>query len=176
MTLDRRTFLQIAAAGLGAAAIPLQIHAKAPQQNRQAPGYYRFDVGDFDGCAENHLAGVRNGRHIDDHRVLHAAFDVTDPRLDHTLLLTGSVVFGVFLQVTQLAGRTDVLAELRTDDFGQVSVLLFQGASALNGHWVLRYAHAFNPACRSCKRRTVFSGPNFSASQIASPAAMVVVQ
>ena len=53
MTLDRRTFLQIAAAGLGAAAIPLQIHAKAPQQNRQAPGYYRFDVGDFEVTALN---------------------------------------------------------------------------------------------------------------------------
>ena len=38
------------------------------------------------------------------------------------------------------------------------------------------YEDAFSPACRSCKRRTVFSGPNFSASQMASPAAMVVVQ
>ncbi len=38
MTLDRRTFLQIAAAGLGAAAIPLPLHAKAPRAGAQAPG------------------------------------------------------------------------------------------------------------------------------------------
>src|SRR3990167_1331804 len=135
-----------------------------------------LDVGDFHGRAENYLAGMRDGGDIDDHRILHTAFDVTNPRLDHTLLLASSVVFGVFLQVTQLAGRTDVLAQLWTYDLGQMGVLLFQGARALNGHRVFGYAHAFNPACRSCKRRTVFSGPNFSASQIASPAAMVVVQ
>src|SRR5690242_11766817 len=70
-----------------------------------------LDIGDFDGGAENHLAGVLDGRYVDDHSVLHAAFNVTNPRLDHPLLLASSVVFGVFLQVTQLAGRTDVLTE-----------------------------------------------------------------
>jgi glyoxylase-like metal-dependent hydrolase (beta-lactamase superfamily II) len=53
MTLDRRTFLQIAAAGLGAAAIPLQIHAKAPITNRQAPGYYRLAIADLEVTALN---------------------------------------------------------------------------------------------------------------------------
>jgi hypothetical protein len=53
VTLDRRTFLQIAAAGLGAAAIPLQIHAKAPLQGRQVPGFYRFEIGDFEVTALN---------------------------------------------------------------------------------------------------------------------------
>jgi glyoxylase-like metal-dependent hydrolase (beta-lactamase superfamily II) len=53
MTVDRRTFLQIAAAGLGAAAIPLQIHAKAPLTGRQAPGFYRFEVGDLEVTALN---------------------------------------------------------------------------------------------------------------------------
>ena len=53
MTLDRRTFLQIAAAGFGAAAIPMQIHAKVPLTNRQAPGYYRFELGDIEVTALN---------------------------------------------------------------------------------------------------------------------------
>jgi glyoxylase-like metal-dependent hydrolase (beta-lactamase superfamily II) len=53
MTLDRRTFLQIAAAGLGAAAIPMQIHAKAPRASTQAPGYYRFAIGDIEVTALN---------------------------------------------------------------------------------------------------------------------------
>lgn len=53
MTLDRRTFLQIAAAGLGAAAIPMQIHAKAPRAGGQAPGYYRFAIGDIEVTALN---------------------------------------------------------------------------------------------------------------------------
>jgi glyoxylase-like metal-dependent hydrolase (beta-lactamase superfamily II) len=53
MTLDRRTFLQIAAAGFGAAALPLQIHAKAPMSNRQAPGFYRFTIGDIEITALN---------------------------------------------------------------------------------------------------------------------------
>jgi glyoxylase-like metal-dependent hydrolase (beta-lactamase superfamily II) len=47
MTLDRRTFLQISAAGLCAAAIPLSTHARAPQ-GRQAPAFYRFSVGDLE--------------------------------------------------------------------------------------------------------------------------------
>ena len=53
-----------------------------------------LDVGDFDGGAEDHLAGVRNGRDVDDDLILNPAFNVTNPRLDHTLLLAGSVVFG----------------------------------------------------------------------------------
>ena len=53
MTLDRRTFLQIAAAGLGAAAIPLNLHAKAPLTSRQAPGYYRFALGGIEVTALN---------------------------------------------------------------------------------------------------------------------------
>jgi glyoxylase-like metal-dependent hydrolase (beta-lactamase superfamily II) len=48
MTLDRRSFLQISAAGLCAAALPFPSHAKIPPQGRQAPAYYRFAVGDFE--------------------------------------------------------------------------------------------------------------------------------
>src|SRR3989344_1311113 len=116
--------------------------------------FVSLNVSDLYRGAENHFAGRGNGRDIDDLRVLHAPFDITDTRLNHTLLLASSVVFGVFFKVTQLAGRADVLAELRTHDLGQVGVFFFQGACALDGHWVLD--HAFNPACRSCKRRTVF--------------------
>jgi glyoxylase-like metal-dependent hydrolase (beta-lactamase superfamily II) len=47
MTLDRRSFLQISAAGLCAAALPLPIHAKI-QQGRQVPAYYRLTVGDIE--------------------------------------------------------------------------------------------------------------------------------
>ncbi len=47
MTLDRRSFLQISAAGVCAAALPLPIHAKM-QQDRQAPAYYRIGVGDIE--------------------------------------------------------------------------------------------------------------------------------
>jgi hypothetical protein len=54
--------------------------------------------------------------------ILNPAFDVTNPRFDHALLFASGMVFGVFFQVTQLAGRTDVLAELWTNDLGQVSV------------------------------------------------------
>src|SRR5262245_32957230 len=52
MTLDRRTFLQISAAGLCAAAIPLQTHAKI-QQGRQVPAFYRLAVGDIEVTALN---------------------------------------------------------------------------------------------------------------------------
>jgi glyoxylase-like metal-dependent hydrolase (beta-lactamase superfamily II) len=52
MTLDRRSFLQISAAGLCAAALPLQSHAKV-QQGRQAPAYYRMAVGDIEVTAVN---------------------------------------------------------------------------------------------------------------------------
>src|SRR5690606_15584415 len=100
-----------------------------------------------------------------DHRVLQTALDVTDARLDHALLLAGSVVLGVFLEVTQLTRLGDRLAQRRTTHLGQVSQFFFQGARALDGHWVL--GHAWIPAWRSCSRRTVFSGPNLSASQIA---------
>ncbi|MNN82705.1 hypothetical protein D3C81_1996660 [compost metagenome] len=86
------------------------------------------------------------------------------------------MVFGVFLEVAQFARFADGLAQARALGLAQEQVLLFQGASALDGHRVLGNAHALSPACRSCKRRTVFSGPNFNASQMASPAAMVVVQ
>lgn len=47
MTLDRRTFLQISAAGLCATALPLEVKAKIPQ-GRQAPAFYRLMVGDFE--------------------------------------------------------------------------------------------------------------------------------
>ena len=111
---------------------------------------------------------------VDDHCILQAALDITDTRLDHALLLARGMVFSVLFEVTELARSADILAQFGTHYLGQVSVLLFQGARALNGHWV--FDHALIPACRSCRRRTVFSGPNFSASQIACPAAMVVVQ
>jgi glyoxylase-like metal-dependent hydrolase (beta-lactamase superfamily II) len=53
MTFDRRTFLQISAAGLCAAALPRQTHAKVPLQGRQVPAYYRFSIGDFEITAIN---------------------------------------------------------------------------------------------------------------------------
>ena len=83
-------------------------------------------------------------------------------------------LLSIFLEVAQFARRTDFLAQLWPNNLGQVCKLFFQGFMALDRHWV--FDHAFNPACRSCKLRTVFSGPNLSASQIASPAAIVVVQ
>ncbi|MOA40264.1 hypothetical protein D3C78_1621220 [compost metagenome] len=97
--------------------------------------------------------------------MLQTTFDVANPRLHHALLLAGSVVLGILLEVAQLTRGTDVLTELRTHDLGQVSQFFLQGARALDSHRVL--GHALIPACRSCRRRTVFSGPNFSASQIA---------
>lgn len=53
MTLDRRTFLQISAAALGAAALPYPLAAKAPLQGKQVPAFYRFKVGDFEVTALN---------------------------------------------------------------------------------------------------------------------------
>jgi glyoxylase-like metal-dependent hydrolase (beta-lactamase superfamily II) len=53
MTLDRRAFLQISAAGLCAAALPGQTHAKIPRQNQQVPAYYRQAVGAFEVIALN---------------------------------------------------------------------------------------------------------------------------
>ncbi|MNN59391.1 hypothetical protein D3C81_1745030 [compost metagenome] len=108
---------------------------------------------------------MRDGGDVDDHRVLQATLDVTDTRLDHALLLAGSVILGILLEIAQLPCGTDVLTELRTHDLGQMGQFFLQGASALDSHRVL--GHALIPACRSCRRRTVFSGPNFSASQIA---------
>jgi glyoxylase-like metal-dependent hydrolase (beta-lactamase superfamily II) len=53
MSLDRRTFLQISAAGLCAAALPLSTHAKVAPQGRQVPAWYRIAVGDFEVTAIN---------------------------------------------------------------------------------------------------------------------------
>ncbi len=53
MTFDRRSFLQISAAGLCAAALPRPTHAKVPLQGRQVPAYYRFSVGDYEITALN---------------------------------------------------------------------------------------------------------------------------
>src|SRR5690606_8404133 len=131
-------------------------------------------VGDIHGGAENDLAGMGNGRDIDHDRMLQSSFDITNTRLDHTLLLARSMVLGVFLEIPQFTRRTDLLTEFRTHDLGQVSQFFFQGASALDGH--RKFAcHALIPAWRSCSRRTVFSGPNLSASHTAWPPARVVV-
>lgn len=53
MTLDRRTFLQISAAGLCAAALPRPTHAKIPRQHTQVPAFYRHSVGEFEVIALN---------------------------------------------------------------------------------------------------------------------------
>src|SRR5690606_22267661 len=113
-----------------------------------------------------------NGGDVDDLGVLQAPLDVADARLGQPLLFAGGVVLGVFLQVAQLAGLGDGRADLRALDF-QLLEFLFQGASALDGHRVFR--HALIPACKSCSRRTVRSGPNLMASHTAWPPARVVV-
>ena len=136
--------------------------------------FIRLNVGELHGSAEDDLAGMGNGGDVDDHRILQATLDITDARLNHALLLASGMIFGVLLEIAQFTCLTDVLTEFRTHDLGQVSQLFFQGASALDGHRV--FIHALIPACRSCSRRKAFSGPNLSASQIACPAAMVVVQ
>lgn len=53
MTLDRRTFLQISAAGLCAAALPLPTHAKSTASRQQVPSFYRVAVGDIEVTALN---------------------------------------------------------------------------------------------------------------------------
>jgi glyoxylase-like metal-dependent hydrolase (beta-lactamase superfamily II) len=53
MALDRRSFLQISAAALGAAALPFTVAAKAPLLGSQAPAYYRFMIGSFEVTALN---------------------------------------------------------------------------------------------------------------------------
>ncbi|MNP68219.1 hypothetical protein D3C76_1641450 [compost metagenome] len=75
------------------------------------------------------------------------------------------MVLGVFLEVAQFTRFGDGLGDLRAQYGLQVFQFIFQGASALDGHW--KFTHALIPAWRSCRRRTVFSGPNLSASQIA---------
>ena len=137
-------------------------------------GLVGLGVGDLHGGTEDHLAGVRQGGHVDHLGILQAPFDIADPRLDHALLFAGGVVLGVLLEVTQLTRLGDGLGDLRTQLGLEVLELVFQGTGALDGHGVL--GHALTPACRSCSRRTVFSAPNFKASQMAWPPAMVVVQ
>src|SRR5690606_3083732 len=51
-----------------------------------------FGVFKVHGGAEDHLARVGNGGNVDHYRVLQAAFDIADTRLDHALFFTGSVV------------------------------------------------------------------------------------
>jgi glyoxylase-like metal-dependent hydrolase (beta-lactamase superfamily II) len=54
MSLDRRAFLQIAAAGMAAAALPVSApHAKLALQKRQSPGWHRIAVGDYEVTAIN---------------------------------------------------------------------------------------------------------------------------
>jgi glyoxylase-like metal-dependent hydrolase (beta-lactamase superfamily II) len=54
MALDRRSFLQISAAGLCTAALPLSTpHARVAPQGRQAPAWYRVKVGDYEVTALN---------------------------------------------------------------------------------------------------------------------------
>lgn len=53
MTVDRRQFLQVSTAALGAAVLPASLAAKAPLQGKQVPAYYRFKVGDFEVTALN---------------------------------------------------------------------------------------------------------------------------
>src|SRR5262245_22399899 len=53
MTLDRRTFLQISAAGVCAAALPLPTHAKITGTRQQVPAFYRVSVGDIEVTALN---------------------------------------------------------------------------------------------------------------------------
>src|SRR5690606_20735225 len=124
-----------------------------------------LDIGDVHGGTEDHLAGMRDAGDVDDLSVLQASLDITDARLDHALLLARGVVFGVFLEIAQLARLGDGLGDLRTQHGLQMLEFIFQGASALDGH--REFGHDLIPAWSSCKRRTVFSGPNLSASQIA---------
>ncbi|MCY1178671.1 hypothetical protein D9M73_190360 [compost metagenome] len=107
---------------------------------------------------------MRDGGDIDDVGIGQLGLDIADSRLGHTLLLAGSMVFGVFLQISQLSRFSDGLTDLRALGLEGFQ-FVFQGASALDGH--RKFSHALIPAWRSCKRRTVFSGPNLSASQIA---------
>src|SRR5690606_20018637 len=132
-----------------------------------------LDIGDVHGGTEDHLAGMRDAGDVDNLSVLQASLDITNARLDHALLLARGMVFGVFLEIAQLARLGDGLGDLRTQHGLQMLEFIFQGASALDGH--REFGHDLIPAWSSCKRRTVFSGPNLSASQIAWPPAMVVV-
>ena len=67
-----------------------------------------------------------NGGDIDHHRVLQTPFNIADTRLDHTLLFTSGMVFGVFLEVAQLPRFTDRLAQARTLGLAQEEQFLFR--------------------------------------------------
>ena len=50
--------------------------------------------------AENHFTASVQTRDINDLGIGQFAFDIANPRFDESLLFTGRVVFGVFLQIT----------------------------------------------------------------------------
>src|SRR5690554_676660 len=110
------------------------------------------------------LAGIGNGSHIDHLGRRQAALDVADACFHHALLLAGGMILGVLLQVSQLSRLGNGGGDLRTHHRLEVLELFLEGAGALNGHGIL---HAYNLSCRSCRRRTARSGPNFSAMQTA---------
>src|SRR5262249_52683601 len=125
------------------------------------------------GGAEHHLAGVRQLRRVDDLGVGELHLDLLNAALDEALLLARRVVLGVLRQVAVAArlgnGLDDRRARLRLEALE----LGAQRLGAAQRHGGAPHAESAS-WCRSCRRFTSTSSRWSSASQVASPAAMVV--
>ena len=91
-------------------------------------------IDDGHGGTEDHLAGVLDFGDINDLRIGQLAFNIVDTPFAEALLLTGSMVFRIFLQVAMLTGLGDGSGNARTVFFFQFFQFLAQGLGALRGH------------------------------------------
>src|SRR5690606_11630905 len=86
------------------------------------------------GGAEQNLTAVRNGFNINHLSIGQFALDILNPAFNKTLLLTGSVVFSVFFQITMLTGFRNCRNHLRTINRLQALQLITQRLLPVYSH------------------------------------------
>src|SRR5690606_21083723 len=88
--------------------------------------FFGIGVDDPHGGAEQNLTAVRNGFNINHLSIGQFALDILNPAFNKPLLLTGSMVFSVFFQITMLTGFRNRRNHLRTINRLQALQLITQ--------------------------------------------------
>src|SRR5690606_1906354 len=115
-------------------------------------GLAAFDIYEMYRGAEDDSAARAELSNVDDLGIRELGFDITDARLDHTLLLLRRMIFRVFLEITMIPRLRDRRDDARALFTLQPFPLFLALLGPTSRKW--NFTQTAASPCRSCNRFT----------------------